>query len=149
MDNKFADRLAEIIDRYETTRQSYRDFTSRSEINNDSLNEFQGRFADIKADLREYHSHFTNQWVQRDDKSATAIKFRIAVAISEDRYVDEEDPIVYEKCSITSAEKFASASKKYKEFVNQRAFIRESLTNVSDLREDCNTYINEIKNRLK
>ena len=39
--------------------------------------------------------------------------------------------------------------KEYREFVEQRGFYKESLTNLSDTREDINSYINEIKDRLK
>lgn len=149
MEDKFAEHLAEIIATYETTRVSYRDLINRGDNNKQTLLEFQGRFVDLKASLRVYHTYFTKENVRRDDKSATSIKFRIAVAISEDRYTDEDDPTVYEKCSITAAEKYASGSKRYKDFIDQRGFYRESLTNISDLREDINSFINEIKDRLK
>ena len=51
--------------------------------------------------------------------------------------------------TITNAEKLASGSKEYREFVDQRGFYKESLTNLTDTREDINSYINEIKDRLK
>lgn len=147
--DRFSEKLEELIIAYEDTRSQYRTFINKGDNNKSTLLEFQSRFVDIKASLRPYHTYFTNAWVKRDDKSATAIKFRIAVAISEDRYVDKEDPTVYEKCSITAAEKMASGSRAYKEFVDQRGFYRESLTNISDMRDDINSYVNEIKDRLK
>jgi len=146
---QFAEKLQELIDAYETTRTSYRDFINRGDNNKHTLLEFQSRFIDLKASLRPYHTYFTNEWTRRDDKSATSIKFRICVAISEGRYEDKEDPTVYEKCSITSAEKYASGTMRYKKFIDERGFYRESLTNINDLREDLSFYVNEIKDRLK
>src|SRR5690554_619499 len=108
--------LEEIIQDYESTRASYRDFTQKSEVNRDSLIEFESRFVDLKADLRGYKSNLTASWTRRDDKAATAIKYRLAVAIHEGEHKD------YNECSINQAEKFASGSKEYKEFVDQRAF---------------------------
>lgn len=147
--DSFAEELEEVLQRFVETRKNYRHFINTGDGNKGILLEFQGRFVDLKADLRVYHTYFTSAWTKRDDKASTAIKFRIAVAISEDRYEDKEDPIQYEKCSITSAEKFASGSKRYKDFIDQRGFYRESLTNISDTRDDINSYINEIKDRLK
>lgn len=141
--------LDEIIADFEEQRESYRVFTSRGDLNKHSLLEFQGRFIDLKAELRYWKKYLTNEWTRRDDKAATAIKFRIAIAISRGEFKDDEGNPLYEKCSITSAEKYASGSLEYKRFVDQRAFYKESLTNVSDLREDLNSYINEIKDRLK
>ena len=148
-EEKFASRLQELIQTYEATRESYRNFTNRGDLNKNTLLEFQGRFNDLKADLRVYHTYFTNGWTKRDDKSATSLKFRIAVAISEGRYEDENDPTTYEKCSITAAEKYAAGSSRYKQFIEQRGFYRESLTNISDLRDEMSNYVNEIKDRLK
>ena len=146
---EFALRLTELIEKYEETRIQYRDFINRGDNNKNTLLEFQSRFVDLKASLRPYHTYFINEWTRRDDKSATSIKFRICVAISEGRYDDEEDPTVYEKCSITSAEKYASGTLRYKKFIEGRGFYRESLTNITDLRDDCSFYINEVKDRLK
>ncbi len=141
--------LAEIITDFESEIGSYRNFTKRGDMNKHSLLEFQGRFIDLKAELRHWKKYLANEWTRRDDKAATAIKFRIAIAISRGEFKDEQGELIYEKCSITSAEKYASGSQAYKDFVDQRAFYRESLTNVSDLREDLSMYINEIKDRLK
>jgi len=146
---QFALKLKELIETYEETRVQYRYFINSGDNNKNTLLEFQSRFIDIKASLRPYHTYFINEWTRRDDKSATSIKFRICVAISEGRYIDEKDPTVYEKCSITSAEKYASGTLKYKQFIDERGFYRESLTNITDLREDCSFYINEVKDRLK
>ncbi len=146
---EFALRLTELIEKYEETRVQYRDFINRGDNNKNTLLEFQSRFVDLKASLRPYHTYFINEWTRRDDKSATSIKFRICVAISEGRYDDEDDPTVYEKCSITSAEKYASGTLRYKKFIEERGFYRESLTNITDLRDDCSFYINEVKDRLK
>lgn len=141
--------LVDIIASFEEERGSFRDFTRRGDINKNTLIEFQGRFVDLKTEIRHWKKYLTNEWTRRDDKAATAIKFRIAIAISRGEFKDEEGNLIYEKCSITSAEKYASGSQAYKDFVDQRAFYKESLTNVSDLREDINSYINEIKDRLK
>jgi hypothetical protein len=142
--------IKEIIESYETTRVSFRDFTRVGDLNNKlALIEFEGRFADIKADLRYWKSKYTGEWTRRDDKSATAIKFRIAVAIVNNEYKGADGNPLFEKCSITNAEKYASGSPEYRDFVQSRAFYRESLTNISELREDCGTFIMEIKDRLK
>ena len=133
--------LEEILEIYEETRSSFRHFTKQSDNNRHTLIEFQGRFIDWRA-------FFTKKWIRRDDKAATAIKFRIAVAMTRGEYAtgDDED---LKLPSITNAEKLASGSKEYREFVSQRGFYKESLTNLSDTREDINSYINEIKDRLK
>jgi len=149
MQDNFGDRLQVLIEKFDNDRQSYRDFINTGDANKNTLLEFQGRFIDIKASLREFHTYFTKEWIRRDDKSATSIKYRICVAISEGRYSDPEDETVYEKCSLNAAEKLASGSRKYKEFIDQRGFFRESLTNISDLRDDLNMYINETKDRMK
>ncbi len=143
-------KLEEIVVDFDSCREAYRNFTNRGDLNKHSLLEFQGRFIDLKAELRYWKKYLTNEWTRRDDKAATAIKFRIAISIARGEFKDDDDDdITYEKCSITSAEKFASGSRAYKKFVDQRAFYKESVTNVSDLREDLNSYINEIKDRLK
>jgi hypothetical protein len=142
-------KLEEVIVDFETERGSYRNFAKKGDLNKHTLLEFQGRFIDLKSELRFWKTYLTKEWTRRDDKAATAIKFRIAIAISRGEFKDKEGNTPYEKCSITSAEKYASGSQEYKEFVDQRAFYKESLTNVADLREDLNSYINEIKDRLK
>lgn len=143
--------LEEIIEEFEGLRDNFRVFTKRSDGNRDALIEFQGRFLDIKADLRFWKAKFTNEWIRRDDKAATAIKFRIAVAMTNGTYQlnSEKEEESGKLPTITNAEKLASGSKEYREFVEQRGFYKESLTNISDMREDASGYINEIKDRLK
>lgn len=141
--------LDEIIARFELQREAYRAFTNSGDLNKHTLLEFQGRFIDLKSEIRYWKKYLTREWTRRDDKAATAIKFRIAMEITRGDFKDEGATEPLAKCSITSAEKFASGSLTYKKFVDQRAHYKESLTNVSDLREDMNSYINEIKDRLK
>lgn len=139
--------LDEILNEYEELRKSFRNTTKSGSLTKDSLIEFQGRFIDVKADLKYWRVKYTHEWTRRDDKAATAIKFRIAVAMTRGEYEtgDQETKLP----TITNAEKLASGSKEYREFVEQRGFYKESLTNLSDTREDINSYINEIKDRLK
>jgi len=139
--------LEEILTEYEELRKSFRNTTKSGSLTKDSLIEFQGRFIDVKADLKYWRVKYTHEWTRRDDKAATAIKFRIAVAMTRGEYEtgDQETKLP----TITNAEKLASGSKEYREFVEQRGFYKESLTNLSDTREDINSYINEIKDRLK
>jgi hypothetical protein len=139
--------LEEILTEYENTRQSYRAFTRNGDGNKNTLIEYQGRFIDLKADLKYWRVKYTHEWTRRDDKAATAIKFRIAVAMTRGEYPSGDDEVKLP--TITNAEKLASGSKEYREFVEQRGFYKESLTNLSDTREDINSYINEIKDRLK
>lgn len=141
--DSFAEGLQEVIDNFESTRASFRDFTKRGDGNRNSLIEFESRFVDIRSDLRPYLANVTGCWIERDDKSASAIKFRIALAIHEGRHED------FEECSINQAEKFATGSKEYKEFIDQRSFYKESLVNITEIRDSTNSYINEIKDRLK
>ena len=141
--SSFLDGLSELIEKFEDTRRSYRNFTRIGDFNRDSLIEFESRFVDIKADMRPYLAHVTGKWIERDDKSSTAIKFRIGLAIHEGKHED------FEECSINQAEKFASGSKEYKEFLSQRSFYKESLVNLTEIRDIANSYINEIKDRLK
>lgn len=139
--------LEEILEEYENTRQAYRSFTKIGDGNKHTLIEFQGRFIDLKADLKYWRVKYTHEWTRRDDKAATAIKFRIAVAMTKGEYPSGDDEVKLP--TITNAEKLASGSKEYREFVDQRGFYKESLTNLTDTREDINSYINEIKDRLK
>ena len=139
--------LEEILEEYENTRQAYRSFTKIGDGNKHTLIEFQGRFIDLKADLKYWRVKYTHEWTRRDDKAATAIKFRIAVAMTRGEYPSGDDEVKLP--TITNAEKLASGSKEYREFVDQRGFYKESLTNLTNTREDINSYINEIKDRLK
>ncbi len=139
--------LEDVLNEYEELRGSYRNFTRVGDGNKNTLIEFQGRFIDLKADLKYWKVKYTHEWTRRDDKAATAIKFRIAVAMTRGEYPSGDDEVKLP--TITNAEKLASGSKEYREFVEQRGFYKESLTNLSDTREDINSYINEIKDRLK
>lgn len=139
--------IEEILTEYEELRASFRNFTKVGDGNKNTLIEFQGRFIDLKADLKYWKVKYTHEWTRRDDKAATAIKFRIAVAMTRGEYPTGDDEVKLP--TITNAEKLASGSKEYREFVEQRGFYKESLTNLSDTREDINSYINEIKDRMK
>ena len=143
--------LEEIIEEYDNTRQAFKHFSTNSDNNKDSLLEFQHRFVDLKADLRYWHTKMMSAATKRDEKACTGIKFRIAVAMVRGEYewLEDEKPMYDKAPAIGNAEKFASASKQYKEFLEQRAFYKESLTNVNDLRDEIGSYINLIKDRLK
>lgn len=136
-------KLSDIIEDFENIRASYRNKIDSKELSKDTLLEYQGRFTDLKASLRPHHADVMKGWIKRDDKSATAIKFRLAIAIHEGNY----DGI--EQCTINQAEKFASSTKEYKTFIDERSFWKESLVNINDLRDDISSYIVEISNRLK
>ena len=143
--------LEEIIEEYENTRQSFKNFTSVGDANKDTLLEYQQRFLDLKADLRPWHTKMMHVAEMRSDKSATAIKMRIAVAMVKDEFTFEEnEKPMYDKApSISNADKFAAATKQYKEFLDQRTFAKESFVNIADLREDLQGYVNITKDRLK
>ena len=143
--------LEEIIEEYENLRQSFKVFSSTGDGNKNALLEFQHRFVDLRADLRPWHTSMLKASENRSDKAATAIKMRIAVSMVKDEYefgVDEKP--MYDKApSITNADKFAAASKEYKDFLSQRTFYKESFVNVADLREDIAAYVNLLKDKLK
>lgn len=141
--------LEDIIADFNLQREAFRAVINKGDVNKHSLLEFQGRFIDLKSELRYWKKYLTREWTRRDDKAATAIKFRIAMEVTRGDFKDDGATEPLAKCSITSAEKYASGSLMYKKFVDQRAHYKESLTNVTDLREDMNSYINEIKDRLK
>lgn len=143
--------LEDIVVDFESLRETYRSFTKLGHNTKDALIEYQSRFLDLKSDLRYWRAKFTNEWIRRDDKAATAIKFRIAVAMTNGTYNlnSEKEEETGKLPTITNAEKLASGSKEYREFVEQRGFYKESLTNITDMREDISGYINEIKDRLK
>jgi hypothetical protein len=141
--------LEEIITDYEETRGSFRNFTKVGDANKDTLLEFQQRFLDLKSDLRPWHTQMMHASEMRSDKGATAIKMRIAISMVKDEFVFEEgETPMYEKNpTITNADKFAAATKQYKEFLDQRAFYKESFVNVADLREDLQGYITLCRDR--
>lgn len=141
--------LDDIIQEYEELRENYRSFTKSGDNNKDALLEYQQRFIDLKADLRPYHTEVLAEAERRSDKSATAIKYRISAAMMRDEYVFEGEPVLYDTPpSITHADKYSAASQKYKLFLEQRVFYKESLANIVDLREDMTSYINNISKRL-
>ena len=135
--------LEEIVEDFDNIRQAFRHCSQHGDCDKNALIEFQGRFTDLKADLRPTHNEVTRNWTKHDDKSATAIKYRLAVAIHKGEHED------FEACSLTQAEKLAPASKEYKKFIEKRSFWRESLNNINDLRDDISSYCVEISNRLK
>ena len=137
------DGLEEIIERYESSRINFREFMSRGDVRKPTLNEFQHRFIDIRADLRGYKRKVNEGWLKLDDKAATAFKSRIAIALSK----GEVDG--YDSMSLNQADKFAASTPQYKEFLEKRAFYKESLVNIDDIRGDCLSYINLIKDYIK
>jgi hypothetical protein len=138
-----------IIDDFDSFRESFNDYRKHKEVAKDTLIEFEARLVDLRADLRPHRKHVAAEWQKRDDKSATGIKFRIAIAINNGTFLDDKGKPIYDCNSINQAEKFASGSDKYREFLDQRSFYKESLVNVTDLRNDIDGYINLIKDILK
>lgn len=141
--------LGEIITDYEELRGSFKNFTSVGDSNKDTLLEFQQRFLDLKADLRPWHTKMMSASEMRSDKGATAIKMRIAIAMVKDEYIfsEGEKPMYDKPPSISNADKYAAATKQYKEFLDQRTFHKESFVNVADLREDIQGYITLCRDR--
>lgn len=135
--------LEDILKDYEEIRASFRHCATYGDCTKDSLLEFQGRFTDLKADLRPIHNEVVRQWTKRDDKASSGIKYRICSAISKGAMEG------YEACSMAQAEKLSAGSEPYKKFLEERAFWRESLNNINDLRDDIASYCVEISNRLK
>lgn len=135
--------LSDIIEDFDNLRITYRLVIQEKEVSRETLLEFQGRFNDLKADLRPHHAEVSRQYTKFDDKSTTAIKYRLAVAISQGEHED------FESCSISQAEKYAPATKEYKKFLESRVFWKESLVNINDLRDDISSYLIEISTRLK
>lgn len=141
--------LEEIVEEYNNTRESFKTFTKVGDANKDTLLEYQQRFLDLKSDLRPWHTKLMHAAEMRSDKGATAIKMRIAIAMLKNEYVfeDDEKPMYEKAPTISSADKYAAATKQYKEFLNQRAFHKESFTNIADLREDLQGYITLCRDR--
>jgi len=140
--------LKDILEDFDNLRQNFRHFTVKGDVNRAALIEYQGRFVDLKSDLTYWKSHFLNEWTRRDDKAATAIKYRLAGAISRGEYTDHTGKVL-DKCSLSIAEKIAAGTKEYQEFIQQRSHYKEYASNISDRREDISSYINEIKDRIK
>lgn len=143
--------LEDIINEFNDIRANFKHFSKNGDNNKNTLLEYQQRFVELRADLREYHTKMIEAATKRDEKACTGIKFRIAVAMVRDEYQwsEGEKPMYDKPPAIGNAEKFASASRQYKEFLDQRAFYKESLANVNDLRDDLLAYINLTKDRLK
>lgn len=143
-------RLEEIIEDYENLRQSFKSFTSVGDANKDTLLEYQQRFLDLKADLRPWHTQMMHASEMRSDKQATAIKHRIGLAMIRGQYEfkDGEIPMYEKPPTISNAEKYAAAAKEYKQFLEQRAFYKESFVNIADLREDLQGFITLCRDRL-
>lgn len=141
--------LEEIIEEFNQFRETFNDYRQKKEVNKNTLIEFESRLVDLRADLRPHRKLIAGEWQKRDDKAATGIKFRIAIAIHEGEYKDKKGELIYDPCSINQAEKFASGSESYKKFLDQRSFYKESLVNVTDFRNDIDGYINLIKDMLK
>jgi len=141
--------LEEILTEYEELRASFKNFTSVGDSNKDTLLEYQQRFLDLKADLRPWHTKMMHAAEMRSDKSATAIKMRIAISMVKDEYIfgENEKPMYDKPPTISNADKFAAATKQYKEFLDQRTFHKESFTNIADLREDLQGYITLCRDR--
>ena len=141
--------LEEILTDYDETRNSFRNFTKVGDSNNGTLLEFQQRFLDLKADLRPWHTKMMSYAEARSDKGATAIKMRIAIAMVKDEYTfaEGEKPMYDKPPTISNADKYAAATKQYKEFLDQRTFHKESFVNVADLREDLQGFITLCRDR--
>jgi hypothetical protein len=142
-------KLEDIIEDFNTMRETFHNYVSTGEIKKESLLELQTRFVGIKSDLTYWKAKAIKNWTRTDDKAATAIKYRITVAISRGDFTDTGATLPLPKCSLSHAEKLAAGTNTYKEFIDKRAFNKESMTNLSDVREDCANYINLIKDFLK
>lgn len=141
--------LEDILTDYEELRENFKHFTKVGDGNKDALLEYQQRFLDLKADLRPWHTKMTHAAEMRSDKGATAIKMRIAIAMVKDEFIfeDGEKPMYDKPPTISNADKYAAATKQYKEFLDQRTFHKESFVNVADLREDLQGYITLCRDR--
>jgi hypothetical protein len=141
--------LEEIITEYNETRDSFKNFTKVGDSNNGTLLEYQQKFLDLKADLRPWHTKMMHASEMRSDKGATAIKMRIAVAMVKDEFVfaEGEKPMYDKPPTISNADKYAAATRQYKEFLDQRTFHKESFVNIADLREDLQVYITLCRDR--
>lgn len=135
--------LEDIIEDYKQVRQNFNDFTKKGDGNKATFIEFERRFIDLKADLQPWRAKLTSEWVRHDDKAATAVKYRIAVQMHRGNYPNQD------KCSLGQAEVLAAASDEYQEFIKNRAFYKESYTNISDLMEGMTAYANLTKDYIK
>lgn len=143
-------KLEEILEDFEGIRDSFNNFTKLGDANKDTLLEYQQRFLNLKTDLRPWHTKMMYASEMRSDKQSTAIKHRIGLAMVRDEYEfkDGETPMYEKPPTITNSEKYAAATKEYKQFLEQRAFYKESFVNVADLREDLQGFITLCRDRL-
>jgi hypothetical protein len=141
--------INEILEDFSSLRRNFTSFRATGDVNKEALIEYEARFVELKCELGPHRKLIAGQWQKYDDKAATGIKFRIAIAIHEGTLKDEDDKLVYPKCSINQAEKYASGSDLYKTFLKNRSMYKEALVNVADLRNDMDSYINLIKDMLK
>lgn len=141
--------LGEIMEEFDELRKNFKHFSTNGDANRETLLEYQQRFLDLKSDLRPWHTQTLRNSENRSDKGATAIKMRIAIAMVKGEFVFEEgETPMYEKLpTISNADKYAAATKQYKEFLDQRTFHKESFVNVADLREDIQGYITLCRDR--
>lgn len=140
--------LEDILQDFNNIRDSYKNYCKNSSVTKTGLIEFETRFTELKSDMTYWKSKLSGDWSRYDDKAATAIKYRIAVEIYRKGFIDTNGD-VYEKTSLSSAEKLAAATERYTTFINDRAFYKESMVNISDTKDDINSYINLIKDQLK
>jgi hypothetical protein len=140
--------LEEIITAYDDLRDVFKNFCSSGDNNKDSLLEFQHRFLELKADLRPWHTSMLKKSENRSDKQATAIKCRISISMVKGEFVFGDDKPMYDKPpTMSSAEKYAAATKEYKKFLDERTFYKESFVNIADLREDISAYVVLIRDK--
>ena len=144
-------KLEDIIEDYENARVALRHIVASDQNYKEALLEMQHRLLDLRADLRPHHTNLLAKSEARTDKAATAIKARIAISMirGEYEFKEGEKPMYVKLPTISSAEKFAAATKEYKQFLEQRAFYKESFVNIADLREDIQGFVNLVKDKLK
>ena len=137
-------KLEDILQAFDDLKLSFRHHTNHGDMTNkNALIEFQGKFIDLKTEIRPHKNSIYREFRKRTDKNATAIKARIANAIANCTFEE------FEKASFSKARELAAASSAYETFLDQRQFYETSYYNLVDLREDIYSYINEIKDRIK
>jgi len=143
--------LEDILEEYGSAREALRHLVKHDDTYRDALLELEHRFVDIRADLRPHHTEMLAKAENRSDKGATAIKMRIAISMIKGEFEFKEgEKAMYDKPpTISSADKYAAATREYKQFLEQRTFYKESFVNIADLREDIQGYILLIKDKLK
>jgi len=136
-------KLNDLISDFDNLRDNFNNYTRTQSLTKTSLNEYQHRFMDIKSKLRPWKKEVQGEWMKRDDKAATAYKGRLAISLSRGEIEG------YDKMSLNQANNYASSTPHYEKFVEERAFYKESLVNLQDMRDDCQGYINLCKDYLK